>query len=191
MPDASKRNSRSHAAIMAAAQELLVEKGYMDVTIEAIAARAGAGKQTIYRWWSGKAALYLDLYGELIPPSLLEVDNRSVKGDLTELLTRLFSRYRETGIDAALSGLIAEMGRDNDHAAIMRAQFVTGRRPILTTILERAVKRGELPENSNLSFLSDLITGAIWFRLMLGHAPLDENFTQELIQSILPETRHA
>ena len=191
MPDQSRRHSRSHNAIMAAAQELLREKGYMDVTIEAIAARAGAGKQTIYRWWSGKAALYLDLYQELIPPSLLDVNKGSVRADLEALLTQLFARYRDTGIDAALCGLIAEMGRDNAHADVMRAQFVQGRRPILTQILERAVARGELPKGSNPSFLSDLITGAIWFRLLLGHAPMDQEFIHELTASILPETSDA
>lgn len=55
-----RRSERSHEAIIAATQELLVERSYPEVTIEGIAARAGVGKQTIYRWWPSKAALVLE-----------------------------------------------------------------------------------------------------------------------------------
>ncbi len=57
-----RRSERSHAAIVAATQELLVERGYRELTIEGVAARAGVGKQTIYRWWPSRAALVLEAY---------------------------------------------------------------------------------------------------------------------------------
>lgn len=189
MTETRERTSRSHNEIMAAALELLSERGYMAVTIEAIAARAGAGKQTIYRWWSSKAALYLNLYEELIPPRILDINTGSLKGDLEGLFLRLFDLYRETGIDAALCGLIAEMGRDEAHAKAMRDKFVAGRRTILTHILERALHRGELTQGSDPVFITDMITGVIWFRLLLGHAPLDAAFAHELTQQVLGENK--
>ena len=57
-----RRSERSHEAILAATQRLLLERGYRELTIEGIAARAGVGKQTIYRWWPSKAALVLEAY---------------------------------------------------------------------------------------------------------------------------------
>jgi AcrR family transcriptional regulator len=189
MTETRERTSRSHKEIMAAALELLSERGYMAVTIEAIATRAGAGKQTIYRWWSSKAALYLSLYEELIPPGVLDINTGSLKADLEGLFLSLFKLYRETGIDAALCGLIAEMGRDETHAKAMREKFVAGRRLIMKQILERALHRGELRQGSDPAFIADMITGAIWFRLLLGHAPLDVAFAYELTRQVMGENK--
>ncbi|MFD3570518.1 TetR/AcrR family transcriptional regulator, partial [Streptomyces sp. NPDC058667] len=64
-PDASRRSERSRRAIFDAALALVTETGYAKTTIEGIAARAGVGKQTIYRWWPSKAAVLLDAFLDL------------------------------------------------------------------------------------------------------------------------------
>ncbi|WP_037669221.1 TetR/AcrR family transcriptional regulator [Streptomyces griseus] len=64
-PDTARRSEKSRRAIYAAALELVVEVGYPRITIEGIAARAGVGKQTIYRWWSSKADVLLEAFLDL------------------------------------------------------------------------------------------------------------------------------
>ncbi|AVH59091.1 MULTISPECIES: TetR/AcrR family transcriptional regulator [Streptomyces] len=64
-PDASRRSEKSRQAIYAAALALVGEAGYSKTTIEGIAARAGVGKQTIYRWWSSKADVLMDAFMDL------------------------------------------------------------------------------------------------------------------------------
>ncbi|MFF9601316.1 TetR/AcrR family transcriptional regulator [Streptomyces sp. NPDC014684] len=64
-PDATRRSDRSRRAIYAAALALVGEAGYRKTTVEAIAARAGVGKQTIYRWWSSKADVLLEAFLDL------------------------------------------------------------------------------------------------------------------------------
>ncbi|MFF4396001.1 TetR/AcrR family transcriptional regulator [Streptomyces sp. NPDC001480] len=64
-PDTTRRSERSRRAIYAAALELVAEAGYPKTTIEGIAARAGVGKQTIYRWWSSKAEVLLEAFLDL------------------------------------------------------------------------------------------------------------------------------
>ncbi|MCX4677720.1 TetR/AcrR family transcriptional regulator [Streptomyces sp. NBC_01433] len=64
-PDSSRRSDRSRRAIHDAALALVGEIGYGKTTIEGIAARAGVGKQTIYRWWPSKAAVLLEAYLDL------------------------------------------------------------------------------------------------------------------------------
>ncbi|MFF8590284.1 TetR/AcrR family transcriptional regulator [Streptomyces sp. NPDC015220] len=64
-PDATRRSERARRAIYAAALELVGETGYRKTTIEAIAARAGVGKQTIYRWWPSKADVLLEAFLDL------------------------------------------------------------------------------------------------------------------------------
>ncbi|MEV4089583.1 helix-turn-helix domain-containing protein, partial [Nonomuraea fuscirosea] len=61
-PNPARRSERSRQAILDAARELVSEVGYAKLTIEAIAARAGVGKQTIYRWWPSKGAVVLDAF---------------------------------------------------------------------------------------------------------------------------------
>src|SRR5215217_1034955 len=65
-PNPARRNQRSRQAILSATADLLGQVGYTKLTIEAIAARAGVGKQTIYRWWPDKGALVLDAYLALV-----------------------------------------------------------------------------------------------------------------------------
>ena len=68
-PDPSRRNSRSHAAILEATIKLLGSSGYVDFSIEKVASYAGVGKQTIYRWWDSKADLVLEVWRDrLLPP---------------------------------------------------------------------------------------------------------------------------
>ncbi|MFH9980401.1 TetR/AcrR family transcriptional regulator [Streptomyces sp. NPDC017179] len=64
-PDASRRSEKSRRAIYAAALALVAETGYPKTTIEAIAARAGVGKQTIYRWWPSKADVLMEAFLDL------------------------------------------------------------------------------------------------------------------------------
>ncbi len=64
-PDSTRRSERSRRAIYEAALSLVGEAGYARTTIEGIAARAGVGKQTIYRWWPSKAAVLLEAFIDL------------------------------------------------------------------------------------------------------------------------------
>ncbi|MEU6600918.1 TetR/AcrR family transcriptional regulator [Streptomyces flaveolus] len=85
-PDATRRSERSRRAIYAAALTLVGEVGYPKTTVEAIAARAGVGKQTIYRWWSSKADVlleaFLDLAEQAARAAGQEVDAIPDTGDL-------------------------------------------------------------------------------------------------------------
>ncbi|MFE9356901.1 TetR/AcrR family transcriptional regulator [Streptomyces olivaceoviridis] len=85
-PDATRRSERSRRAIYAAALALVGEVGYPKTTVEAIAARAGVGKQTIYRWWSSKADVlleaFLDLAGQSAQAAGQEADAVPDTGDL-------------------------------------------------------------------------------------------------------------
>src|ERR671914_2594511 len=90
-----RRSERAHAAIVAATQELLVERGYRNLTIEGVAARAGVGKQTIYRWWPSRAALVLEAYlagsDAISPPpprATVEEDVRAVLVWLSKVLAQ-------------------------------------------------------------------------------------------------------
>src|SRR3954469_21395834 len=91
-PDAARRSERSRRAILAATRELIVELGYAKVSIDAIAARAGVGKQTIYRWWPSKGAVVFDAFLNV------QEDEGGTELPETEDLTADLARLlRETG----------------------------------------------------------------------------------------------
>ncbi len=183
-PDAGRRNADTHDAVLAAAARLVRRRGYNGVTIEAIAAAAGAGKQTIYRWWPSKAALFLEVYTGLASEAKLRFDTGSVAGDLRFLLRRLFRIYAATPAKAILAGLIAEAPGDRRVAKALTDHLVRGRRHLLRSALERGRDRGEIRQNADLNFAVDTISAAIWFRLLLGHAPLDNRFADQLVAQI-------
>ncbi|HTP83415.1 MAG TPA: TetR/AcrR family transcriptional regulator [Alphaproteobacteria bacterium] len=182
-PRADRRSSSTHDAILAAAERLVRRRGYIRVTIEAIAAAAGAGKQTIYRWWPSKAALYLELYESLVAEQKLQFDTGSVAGDLRFFMRRLFRILTATPARAILTGLIAETQSDPEVAKALMAHLVRGRRHMIRGIFERGQARGEIRGNADIDFAVDLISGAVWFRLLLGQA-LDARFADKLAAQI-------
>ncbi|MCU0568575.1 MAG: TetR/AcrR family transcriptional regulator [Oculatellaceae cyanobacterium Prado106] len=180
-----KRCPETHQAILTAAAELLGEKGYSGVCIEAIAARAGVGKQTIYRWWPSKAAVILEAYANLTELTSPLPDRGSVQQDLTEFLNSLLTVLTTTPAGRVMPGLIAEAQNDPQVAASFQELFIANRRTATQTLLQRGIDRGELRPTLNLELAIDTLYGPIWYRLLLNHAPLSPAFIQELVEQLL------
>jgi AcrR family transcriptional regulator len=183
--DPARRSARSLEAILAAATSRVARESYAAVAIEQIAADAGVSKQTIYRWWPNKAALFIDVYGQLVPRDYAAEDTGTLRGDIEALLAHLSQLYGDTPAGRILSGLIAEAQSDPALAAQLRATYVAPRRIIFRTILQRAERRGEIASPVDPDFASDMFSGAIWFRLLLGHRRLDKRFRRQLTDALL------
>ena len=182
---ARRRSARSHAAVLKAACVLAGARGYAATSIEEIAAKAGVGKQTIYRWWPNKAALFIEVYCGLVPPDLIADDTGTLAGDLAALLTQLSRLYARTPAGNILSGLIAEAQTAEALSAQLRDAYVNPRRLIMRAIFARAAARGEIAEPCDFDGLSDLLSAAVWFRLLLGQRHLDRAFKQWLVETVL------
>ncbi len=91
-----RRSSAKHEAIIESAIELADVEGYALTTIEKVAAHAGVGKATIYRWWKSRAELYTEVYQELVPLEELGRNTGNPRKDLTDLLKAVFRHYRQT-----------------------------------------------------------------------------------------------
>src|SRR5262245_749845 len=181
---ARRRSARAHEAVLKAACHLAGRRGYADTSIEEIAAAAGVGKQTIYRWWPNKAALFIEVYGRLVPPDLAADDTGTLAGDLDALLAKLSRLYVDTPAGNILAGLIAEAQAAERLAAQLRDAYVIPRRAIVRSIFARAIARREIALPEDLDFLSDLFSGAVWFRLLLGARHLDRRFRHQLVETV-------
>jgi AcrR family transcriptional regulator len=184
-PRGRRRSKHSHDAIVAATQELLIERGYADLTIEGIAARAGVGKQTIYRWWPSRAALVLEAYlagEEAVPPP---GEGRSVRDDVRALLGWLVAVLAEPTGGPVVAGLVSDLQHDADLARGFRQHVVPARREAILAALERGRARGEIREDANLELAVDALHGAVFYRLLLSGEPLDDSFVDRLADQTL------
>ena len=171
------RSEETRTRILAAAIAELEERGYAALTIEGIATRAGAGKQTIYRWWPSKADVVLEAILELAAARIPEPDTGSLRGDLDAFLAATF---RQRGQRLVLIGLMAEALLDPVFHDQFRDRFLFARRAALRTVLERAQARGELGPGVDPELLLDVVFGVLWYRLMLDHGALTEAAGREL-----------
>jgi AcrR family transcriptional regulator len=180
-----RRSERSHHAILEATRELLLERGYANVTIEGIAARAGVGKQTIYRWWPSRAALVLEAYltgQEAVQPP---AEGSSVHEDVRALLGWLIAVLAEPTGGPVVAGLVSDLQHDADLAEGFRRDVVPARREGMIAALERGRVRGEIREDVDLELAVDALHGAVFYRLLLSGEPLDAAFVDRLTDQTL------
>src|SRR5271157_3784200 len=106
-PDERRRCQRARQAVLTALADLLTEQPLSTISIEAIAKRAGVGKQTIYRWYPDKASLFIDLYDSDVASKICIPDMGSLEKELNELSLRIWHLWRETARGKAFRHLIA------------------------------------------------------------------------------------
>jgi AcrR family transcriptional regulator len=177
------RSATAHTSILAAALTLLRQKGYRSVTIEGIAAEAGVGKQTIYRWWPSIAAVILEAFAQYTADRIEIPDSGNVQSDLQVFLSQAFGVLsRESG--QIVRGLMSEALLDPAFADAMRDIFIASRRSALREILTKGIERGELAPDADIELVIDLIYGPMWYRLLNNHAPLDVKFADQLSEMI-------
>ncbi|HUQ62859.1 MAG TPA: TetR/AcrR family transcriptional regulator [Acidimicrobiales bacterium] len=169
--------------IFSAALELLGEVGYGGLTVEAVAARAGVGKSTIYRHWSGK----LELVEEAIRTLKLgpiELTTGSVRDRLVEVLTELATNMADSTWSSCLPAIIEAAERDPEVLSIHR-RFAYERRQQLVDLLAEGVSRGEVRRDTDLALLAESLIGPIVLRRLLLHEPLDPAHVPVLVDQLL------
>jgi AcrR family transcriptional regulator len=181
------RSEKAQQAIVTAAMELLLEQGLHAMSMDAVAERAGVSKATIYRWWPSKEALALDALGTewQVTGTAAIRDTGSLRGDLLARFRPWLRQLREKPYGRVVAGLVAEAQADAQFAELYLERFVRPRRDATRVILLRAVERGEIPANTDLEVALDLIYGPIYHRLLHGHAPLDDRFARNVIDTAL------
>jgi AcrR family transcriptional regulator len=178
-----RRNEAARAAILDATFRLLSNPANEAVTIDAIAAEAGVGRQTIYRWWPSKGAVAAEALARHARVLVPERDTGSFAGDLAAFLTDSFAGLEQPGLAGRLRQIVAEAQRD-EHVAGVLADFTAARRAALRALLERGRTAGQLPAGADLDMLVDMAYGVLYYRLLIGHAPLDAAAARSLAAEI-------
>ncbi|MFH1806139.1 MAG: TetR/AcrR family transcriptional regulator [Pseudomonadota bacterium] len=185
-----KRSSIKHHAILDAAIEVADRDGYAGATIEAIAAVAGVGKQTIYRWWPSKSALFIEVYEYLVDRRFLAARTGNLSSELTELLQNLFRIYRQTPAGRVLVGLVAEASANADIRNVLSAGIVAGRAEIVTDLVRKHAPPivGELP-GIDPEIVNEVLVALVWKRLAIAPDRLDDEAAAEIAGIALAAAR--
>jgi AcrR family transcriptional regulator len=190
-PRGRPRSVECHKAILCATNDLLEELGYGDVTMEAIAARAGVAKQTLYNWWSSKAKLTMEAYVARIDRRIPVPDTGAFATDLAGFLGTVCEVFSQGSTGRTFGGIIADAQRDAELGREFRDNFISRRRRALAAMIARGQERGEVPGELDVEVLLDMIYGPIWYRLLLRNAPLDERFARALTAHTLASVSRA
>jgi AcrR family transcriptional regulator len=183
-PAGRPRSEASRARILAAARDLLEERGLRALTIEAIAERAGTSKVTLYRWWSHKAAIVLEAILAETSPAM---PCREVESPLESLRAQMrsFARFLNGRYGRLLIGVVAEGVLDEEVGASYREHWVKPRRADARRFVEQAIEVGELPPGSDVEVILDALFGPLYYRFLVQHAPLTPAFAEAIFRSVM------
>ncbi|RMI35388.1 TetR/AcrR family transcriptional regulator [Nocardia stercoris] len=167
------RTARVRESVLRAAGDLLAERGFAQLDLTEVAARAGAGKTTVYRRWQTPAGLVADLVAEMAETSLPHADTGSLREDLranARLVVHTLTDLRQGRLFAAL---IAAATSDPDAAAALR-HFYDVRLAEWTPCIHAAVSRGELPPGTDPRAVLSAVSAPLYYRLLASRDPLDD-----------------
>ncbi|MBB4930782.1 AcrR family transcriptional regulator [Lipingzhangella halophila] len=188
-PPGRPRSQRANDAILKAALELLAEqKNLADVSVEAIAARAGVGKATIYRRWSCKGELLTAAVATLRPP-LPEVGNESVRDDLVELVTQI-CRDMDSPLDMAIRGLLLSDTHPEIIDRIKRTVFAP-REEAIHAVLRRGIASGELRPGLEPAVVQRMLVGGALAGRGSEPAGSHRAYAERLVDTVLDGARTA
>jgi AcrR family transcriptional regulator len=178
------RDEAARVAILRAANAILAEGGIGGFTIEAVAARAGVGKATIYRWWPSRGALAVAGFLAETEPKIAYPNTGSSLADLVAQLKRVSAVYGGAA-GRVLAAIIAEGQRDPHTLAAFINGYSRPRREEAKAILRAGIERGELRRDIDVDIALDALYGPIYYRMLVPLGPLDSAWVEALARSVL------
>jgi AcrR family transcriptional regulator len=163
---------------------LLDEGGLSAVTMEAIAARAGVGKPTIYREWPNAQAVAMSAFLARVQKPAAKVRTRSTLVALKRQLRELGEAFA-TRAGRSTAQMIAAAQNDSELAKVFRTHFVMKNREAGRVLLLRAIDEGDVRRDIDIEVALDLIYAPFYFRLLIGHAPLCTRDTDVILETAL------
>lgn len=187
-PDPSRRSVRSRDAILGAARDLVGDVGFQRLTVEAIASRAGVGKQTIYRWWPSKGAVVFDAIldanagpdGDHALP-----DTGDLHADLRTVLRAIVAELTDPATDVLQRAVTAEIQTDEPLARELVDRLLRPQLDATAARLRVAREAGQLDAVVDAELAAELLFGPVFHRWLLRTGPLDEAYADRLVDAVL------
>ncbi|MFE5301447.1 TetR/AcrR family transcriptional regulator [Streptomyces sp. NPDC056632] len=195
-PDSSRRSERSRRAIYAAALDLVSEAGYAKTTVEGIAARAGVGKQTIYRWWpaNSKAAVLMEAFLDLAEQAAEAAggdagreipDTGDLAADLRLVLRATVDELNDPAFDRPTRALAAEGVVDPALGAEFTAKLLEPQLQAYVRRIEAAQRAGDIDPAVDPRIALELLVGPLHHRWLHRTLPLTHAYADTLVDYAL------
>ncbi|WP_305094259.1 TetR/AcrR family transcriptional regulator [Prescottella sp. R16] len=176
------RDAERERELLLATQELLAEVGYDRLSIDAVAARCGAGKTTVYRRWAGKSELVAEAVA-LLHGAYPDPDTGSLREDLVMAASAWHGA--DAHRDAVISGLLTAMAHDGELRAAVGAAVTEPRRAVYRAIVDRAVERGEVPAGRDVDLVGTVFPALTFHRITVLARPVDREFIEQVVDHIV------
>ena len=179
------RDPRTRTAILVAARALLERGGLTAVTIEAIAAKAGVSRPTIYRYWSNAQAVAMAAFLEA---SGAPAAGRASRSPLAALRAQLHAVADAFAAPAgrSVAAMVAAAQSETELAKAFRNEFIARNRDAARELLERCIAERLVAPPADIELALDLVFGPLFYRLLMGHAPITRGFVDQLLDAVIP-----
>ncbi|MFD8223978.1 TetR/AcrR family transcriptional regulator [Streptomyces massasporeus] len=192
-PDSARRSERSRRAIYDAALALVVEVGYPKTTIEGIAARAGVGKQTIYRWWSSKADVLMEAFLDLAEQSVAETgqapyafpDTGDLAADIKAVLRATVDELRDPRFEAPSRALAAEGVVNEQLGRELVAKLMQPSLDLYIARLRAAQEAGQVRPEVDPRIALEFFISPLAQRWLQHTGPISHEYTDTLVDYAL------
>ncbi|PZW48085.1 TetR family transcriptional regulator [Humitalea rosea] len=186
-PAAAPRRGRPRSPevrerILAATEELLSEGGFQAVTVEAVAARAGVAKTSLYRWWPNRAAVALDCVSARMTP----IADEAGMGGFRERFRRQLKatiRLLNSPQGQAILALIGAKQTDPALAQSYSEQIARPRRAQTRMLLQQATRAGEIAAGTDPDVFLDAIYGPLYYRKVVSGEPVTDEFIDRIVDA--------
>jgi AcrR family transcriptional regulator len=184
-PRGRPRSEKARQAILAAAGDLMLSGGLPAATMDAIAARAGVSKATVYKWWPSRGAVALDGFLDRVAGTLAIPEGLPAAAALTWQIDALIRIFRDTTAGPLMRALVAVAQTDPDIAGALRDQWLAPRRARALETVRAGVQRGEIRAGLDLEAIMDQLFGPVYHRLFFGHVPLAEDLAATMVSNLM------
>ncbi|MEU9389756.1 TetR/AcrR family transcriptional regulator [Streptomyces sp. NPDC101209] len=192
-PDATRRSESSRRAIHDAALALVGEVGYPRTTIEAIAARAGVGKQTIYRWWGSKADVLLEAFLDLSAQAAREAggepyvipDTGDLAADLKTVLRATVDQLTDPRFEVPSRALAAEGLVNEQVGRVFVAKLLEPSLQLYVDRLRAAQEAGQVRPEIDPRIALELFVSPLAQRWLQHTGPISHDYTDTLVDYAL------
>ncbi|MFF5204683.1 TetR/AcrR family transcriptional regulator [Streptosporangium sp. NPDC000396] len=187
-PNAARRSDASRRAILTAAFDLVQEVGYAKLSIEGIAARAGVGKQTIYRWWPSKGTVLFDAFLMLSEGPAGDAglpDTGDLEADLKVVLRATVAELNDPRYDEPMRALATEIAHDPELAAAYAERLDGPMKELKKRRLRDAQQAGQLAEDLDLDVAVEMVWGPLFNRWLQRSGPLTPEYADSVVETAL------
>jgi AcrR family transcriptional regulator len=183
----AERSEQVRDKILTAAGELMMAGSLAAVTMEAIAARAGVSKRTLYKYWPSRGAVALEGFMRRAEAQAWSaVPEGASAADALEVLVVAAARlFTDTPAGPLMRSLVADAMSQDEIADALRDQWLGPRREATARVIDRGMASGELRPGLEVEVVMDLLFAPVYYRLLFGHQTLDAGFAARAARYVI------